>query len=107
VQTLTIELTASSINHGRIYFEPSHIGFFPRDALGEREGEGDKGSHVRFHTDVDVFDTDIRRFSSQRLSPRVSFKRYLKAVGAKPGDSLKVTRRSERDYEVEYIGRRG
>ena len=105
MQTLTIELITSSINNGRIYFDPCHIGFFPRDALGDREGDGDKGSHVRFHTDVEVFDTDIRRFSSKRLSPRSSFKRYLNAVGAKPGDFLKVTRRSERDYDVEYIGR--
>lgn len=103
MQTVTIELIASSIDHGRIYFESSHVGFFPRDSLGDREGDGEKGSDVRFHTDGDVFSTDIRRSSGQRLSPRSSFKRFLKAVGARPGDKLKITRRSERDYEVEYL----
>lgn len=103
MQVREIELIDASIEHGRIYFPSSDIKFFPADALADREGDGHKGNPVVFRAGGEPFETDVRISSGQRISPRASFSRYLKSVRAEAGDKLKVTRTSEREYDIEYL----
>jgi hypothetical protein len=105
LQTRDIELIKSSITNGRIYFPSTDIKFFPADSLADRKGDGHKGKPVLFRAGGEEFETDIRISSGQRISPRSSFGRYLKAVAAQPGDRVRVTRTSEREYSVDYLGR--
>lgn len=97
-----IELIDSSIENGRIYFPNDGSEFFPADSLGDRAGGGAKGLRVRFVAGDFVFETDIRKFSAVRLSPRKSFAAYLKSVQAGVGDLLHVQRVADREYKVEF-----
>lgn len=105
MQTREIEVIQSSVDNGRIYLPSTDIKFFPADALADRKGDGHKGNSVVFRAAGESFETDIRLSSGQRISPRASFSRYLKSVRAEAGDKLKVTRASEREYEIEYMGK--
>ncbi|MBS0406705.1 MAG: hypothetical protein JSS17_10200 [Proteobacteria bacterium] len=93
------------MNNGRLYFPSTDICFFPADALADRKGDGHKGNPVVFHANGEPFETDVRISSGQRISPRASFSRYLKSVRADAGDKLKVTRTSDREYEIEHQGK--
>jgi len=102
---IEIELPESSINNGRIYFPRSNDSFFPSDALSERSAVDPAARKVKFTTDKSfTCETDIRKMSLVRLSPRSSFMRYLNSVNAKAGDWLRVERRTDREYFVEYLG---
>lgn len=106
-----ITLSEATVDYGHISF--SKIGdsdFFPRDCFGDHGLKGSKGDSVVFKClakDVDAFiekvETDIRLMNGDRLSPRRSFQRYLRQVGARPGDTLLVTRTQEREYRVEHV----
>jgi len=105
-----ITLSEAQVDYGHISF--SKIGdsdFFPRDCLGDHGRKGSKGDSVVFKClakDVDAsIETDIRLMNGDRLSPRRSFQRYLRQVGARPGDTLLVTRTQEREYRVEHVRR--
>jgi len=99
-----IELIGSTIRNGRIYFSSHDIKFFPSDSFGDRERGKHKGKPVLFDFGDNNIETDIRISSSTRISPRSSFASFLKSVGAKEGEFLRVTRTSEREYSVEYLG---
>jgi hypothetical protein len=99
-----IALIRSTIDNGRIYFQPSDMKFFPSNAFGDREGDGHKGTPVVFRAAGVDLETDIRISSGERLSPRCSFGAFLKNVGAVEGGILRVTRTADREYLVEYIG---
>jgi hypothetical protein len=77
--------------------------FFPDDAFGGR-GSVEIGAPVRLHFDRLVYETDIRVKSQALVSPRKRFTGYFKAHQAKPGDKVRITRISERDYELTFIG---
>ena len=103
MQTQEIELIQSSITNGRIYFPTTAAKFFPADSFGDRKSDGHKGVPVTFTAGEFSFTDHIRVLSGQRFSPRSSFKRYLVSVGAKAGDKLRVTRTSEREYQVSHL----
>jgi len=104
VQVREIELIPASLENGRIYFPSTDIKFFPANAMADRETDGHKGDPVVFRAGGEVFETDIRISSGQRISPRRDFRRYFKKIGAQAGARLKVVRVAEREYEVEYLG---
>ena len=97
-----IELIESTIRHGRIYFSANDINFFPSDSFADRESDGHKGKDVCFDLDGKNLESDIRISSGQRISPRRSFARYLKLIGATEGGKLRITRTSDRNYTVCY-----
>ena len=101
---IDIKLIESSIRYGRIYFSSTDCDFFPKDSFGDREGDAGEGKPVEFIAGGETYDTDIRVSSSIRLSPRKSFASFLKLVCAVKGATLRITRISERQYTVDYLG---
>ena len=99
-----IELIDSSIKNGRIYFPSTDIKFFPSDSFSDREREGHKGKPVVFRAAGIIFESEIRVYSGQRISPRRDFRRFFAAVFAKAGAKVRVTRIANREYELEYLG---
>ena len=99
-----VELIGSTIRNGRIYFSTADVKFFPSDAYADREGDGHAGVPVFFLCDGLKIKTDIRIISATRLSPRCSFTQVLKRVGAIEGAFFRVTRATEREYNVKYLG---
>jgi hypothetical protein len=97
-----IELNDSSITNGRIYFSASDKAFFPSDSFGTRDGE-EKGDAVTFDIVGEQVSSDIRLVSGQRISPRKSFARFIKALKAKSGDKWRVTHVDKRRYKIEPI----
>ena len=102
MDTRDITLIQSTIDHGHIVFARSDESFFPRDAIGDR-GRGARGVPVFFSARDSTIESDIRIMSGVRLSPRTSFMPYLKAVRARAGDLLHITRIGDREYLVEYV----
>lgn len=103
MKTRDITLIQSTIDHGRIIFPRSDEDFFPADSLGDRASSGNKGTTVTFRAGDFAYNTDIRISSSERLSPRSSFMRFLRAVDARAGDTLRVSRVAHREYLVEHV----
>jgi hypothetical protein len=100
-----IELIGSSIRNGRIYFSASDSEFFPGDSFGDRGRNSSRGTPVEFVTTGGwCCLTDVRVSSGVRLSPRRSFMPFITAARAREGARLRVTRVSERQYQVEYLG---
>lgn len=104
LQSREIVLIESTIQYGRIYFSTADAKFFPADSYGDRKGGGHKGVPITFAGESYIFETYIRISSGQRLSPRKSFAKYLKSVGAIEGGRLRITRIAERAYSLEYLG---
>lgn len=52
---------------------------------------------MTFIAGAQVYECDIRRSTSVRLSPRSSFAQFLKEVGALADGQLQVTRTAERE----------
>jgi hypothetical protein len=99
-----IEIIGSTIRNGRVYFSSSDVNFFPADSFGDRAGDGHKGNPVEFVAGNNIYRTDIRVSSGERLSPRKSFAPFLREVGAVEGALLRVHRVADRTYRVEYLG---
>lgn len=99
-----IPLIRSSIDNGRLYFQPTDVKFFPANSYGDRAGDGHSGVPVVFRAAGHDYETDIRISSGQRLSPRSSFAAFLKTVAAVEGAMLRVTRTADREYQIEYLG---
>lgn len=97
-------ITQSSVDNGRIYFSSDDVAFFPSDVLGGRGKDEHASSTVSIQAGGVTHETDIRHSSSVRISPRKSFKAWLKAVGAAEGDNARLHRISERQYRIEYLG---
>lgn len=102
MQKREIEVTQSSIDNGRIYFPIADKNFFPADSLSERNSSEHKGLDVTFIAGTKEYVGPIREYSGQRLSPRRSFARYLKEVGARAGDKLIIVRTGDRLYQVAH-----
>lgn len=103
---LQIELSKSTVKNGRIYFPIAEIKFFPADSLSERESGGHKGADVTFVAGRHRYAGPVRIYSSKRLSPQRSFAEFFSDVGADVGDTVVVTRVSEREYEVQHVASR-
>ncbi|NYT79047.1 hypothetical protein H0A71_18825 [Alcaligenaceae bacterium] len=97
-------ITQSSIDNGRIYFSSNDIDFFPADSLGGRGKDEHASATVSIQAGNITQETDIRHSSSVRISPRKSFKAWLKEIGATDGDKARLYRISERQYRIEYPG---
>ena len=97
-------ITQSSIDHGRLYFESVPSGFFPSDAVGGRGADEHAPSKVNIVAGADAIDTDIRQSSAVRLSPRRSFKQWLRSVGAVAGGTAQLVRTAEHSYSLQYKG---
>ena len=120
-----ITLSEATLDYGHITFsKKGDSDFFPKDCFGDHGLNGSKGDSVVFKclvSDVDAFirraerglpteaeweiESDVRVMHGDRLSPRRSFQRYLRQVGARTGDTLLVTRTQEREYRVEHVRR--
>jgi hypothetical protein len=105
MNSVEIDLIQSSIDNGRIYFSRSDVSFFPKDALSERAADDSSTRTVTFIAGPFTFETTIRKSSNVRLSPRKTFAPYLKSVRAEAGDRLRIEKRADREYIVEYLGR--
>jgi hypothetical protein len=104
VASREIELTASTIDNGRIYLSTTDRPFFPKDSFGDRKKSGHKGNPVIFRAGAFVFEDHVREYSGTRISPRPDFSKYFKSVGAKVGGRLRITQVGAREYELEYLG---
>jgi len=108
IGTFVVIEIISSVERGAIYFSISTRHFFPEDSIAkDRKGinnGGIKGTDVLFvatvGSDKYEYKTDIKTSSGLKISPRKSFARYFKAIGAKIGDKFKITRISLREYEI-------
>ena len=98
-----IALIESSIINGRIYFPSTDIKFFPADAFADREISGHKGNVVLFYVGGKKLETDIGICSGKRISPRKSFAFFFREVSAKSGEVLKISRLSDREYQIEQL----
>lgn len=94
-------LTGSSLRNGRIYFKATDSDFFQVDKLRDRSGET-IGISVDIQTQGQVHATDIRKLSNQRIGPRKSFKQWFRAINAKEGATLRLTRIEYRRFSLEY-----
>lgn len=99
-----IEIIGSTIRNGRIYFHSSDSSFFPADSFGDRLRTGGRGVPVQFVAGGDVFESDIRDISTVRISPRKSFAIFLKSVRAEAGKMLRITKISNREFRIDYLG---
>lgn len=100
-----ITLIQATVDNGRIYFPSTDLKFFPADCYGDRVGDGHKGTPVVFRAAGLEIETDIRISSAHRLSPRSSFAAFLKQVCAVEGAVVRVTRTSEREYQLDYLAK--
>lgn len=97
-------ITKSSLGNGRIYFEGVFQDFFPTDIIGGRGGDEHATGKVTFDAAGEVVETDIRMSSSTRLSPRKSFRHWIRSQQAAEGGKARLHRVSERSYLIEYLG---
>lgn len=97
------EITGSTLRNGRIYISASLAAFFPSDSLGARGGGGPRGLPVTIVANGEEYQTDIRLSSGRRISPRSSFARFLRAVGATEGQRLRLTRTDDRRYVLDVL----
>lgn len=97
-------ITQSSIDNGRIYFSSSDTAFFPSDSLGGRGKDEHASAIITIEAGNVSLETDVRHSSSLRISPRKSFKTWLKDMEANDGDRARLHRISERVYRIEFLG---
>src|SRR5690606_1645765 len=83
------EITGATLRNGRIYFSASVTDFFPADSLAERGGNGPRGVPVTIVAGGEEYRTDMRLLSWQRIGPRSSFARFLRASKASEGQRLR------------------
>ena len=99
----TFELTQPMIEHGYLDFSSDIKSMFPGDCFGTREAT-EQGSKVEIRYGGSSVETDIREKSSKTLSPRHRFGAWLKtSLGARPGDQMKLTKLSDRVFELTYL----
>lgn len=97
-------ITQSSIDNGRLYFEGVPKGFFPEDAVGGRGADEHAPMTVCILAGGEFVDTDIRVSSAVRLSPRKSFRQWLRSVRAVAGGTTQLVRTADRTYGLQYKG---
>lgn len=103
MQYIDFSITQSSIHNGRLYFDAAHRSFFPEDTLGGRSATEHAHGAVAFEANGELFETDIR-VNTSRISPRKSFKSWLKSVGAADGSKARLHKLAERHFKLEYLG---
>ena len=86
-----------------IYFDAGHVTFFPTDAIGGRGGNEYASGMVTIEAADRTVDTDIRQSSTERVSPRKSFKIWMTSVGAVDGGTARLHRVSDRQSKLEYL----
>ena len=104
MEHIDFTIIKSSIDNGRIYFDACHRGFFPSDVIGGRGEEEHARATVTIEAAGEAFDTDVRISSSARISPRKSFRNWLRSVGARDGAQARLHRLADRRYRLEYLG---
>lgn len=102
-QFIETAITGATLRNGRIYFSASLASFFPADSLGARGGNGPHGVQVTIVAGGEEHETDIRLSSGQRISPRRSFARFLRASKASEGQRLRLIRIGERRFALECV----
>ena len=93
-------INQSSIDNGRIYIDATHKALFGNLRLGTRSTR-DVGDLVTIEAGANTHETDIRASSSVTLSPRSSFKAYLKSVDAQVGAEFRLIEIGPRRYRLE------
>lgn len=97
-------ITKSSIDNGRIYFDAIELNFFPDDATGGRSGDELAINKIVIHAAGQVIETDIRFSSNVRLSPRKSFRKWMRSQQVLEGGRARLHRVADRSYNLEYLG---
>ncbi|MCQ9377750.1 hypothetical protein [Methyloversatilis sp. XJ19-49] len=100
---IDFNITQSSIDNGRLYLDAAHRSFFPEDCLGGRGTTEHAHGAVAIEANGELFETDIR-VNTSRISPRKSFKSWLKSVGAVTGKTVRLHKLAERHFKLEYLG---
>jgi hypothetical protein len=97
-------LTAVCIRDGNFDFPNSAetTTFFPADTYATRK-KHPQGRPVNLKVDAEVRPTDIRVKSSRWISPRARYGAVMKRLKCKPGDKVRIYRRGEREYELEFF----
>jgi hypothetical protein len=95
-------LTGPSLRCGRIYFSMEDADFFQVDKLSERSSKAG-GVCVEIHVGDQTHATDIRFLSSRRIGPRKSFQNWFRAINAREGATLRLTRIGYRRFNLEYL----
>lgn len=96
-------LTGASLRKGRIYFSASDTPFFGVERLGDRPGK-EPGTPVEIQAHGETVTTDKRQARGVHIGPRESFASWFRAIRAKEGETLRLTRLGERRFELEYLG---
>ena len=104
MQHIDFTIIQSSIDNGRIYFDACHRAFFPSDTIGGRGEDEHARATVSIEAAGEASETDIRISSSTRISPRKSFRNWLRSVGAHDGAQARLHRLADRRYKLEYLG---
>lgn len=96
-------ITKSSIDNGRIYFEGVDRNFFPADAIGGLSADQHALGKIVIEAAGQIVETDIRYSSSVRLSPRKSFRQWMRSQQAVEGGRARLHRVTDRDFKLEYL----
>lgn len=101
---IDFDIVQSSVDNGRIYFSSAHTNFFPTDALGGRGKDNHAPNTIHIDAAGTEVETDIRHSSAVRISPRKSFKLWLRSNNATNGTKGRLYRLGERQYRLQYLG---
>ncbi len=104
MQYIDFVITQSSLDNGRIYFEASQKDFFPAESIGGRGAHEHAATQVHIDAAGDLIETDIRISSAVRISPRKSFRAWLRSQQAVDGGKARLHLVSEGSYKLEYLG---
>lgn len=97
-------ITQSSLDNGRIYFEIFHTSFFPSDVIGGRGANELAPAQIAIDAAGQNVATDIRISSNVRISPRKSFRAWMRSQHAIAGGKARLHYVDKRNYKLEYLG---
>jgi hypothetical protein len=103
---IDVSLTANGIKHGYLDIPATFSFFFPMDSFGGR-GKDERGAEVELRYRGQSRMTDIRVKSSITISPRVRFFSYFSMLGAKPGDTLRISQIDDRTFDLIHLPKEG
>ena len=96
-------ITKSSLDNGRIYFETSHTSFFPSDVIGGRGSNEYAPAQISIDAAGKKINTDIRISSSVRISPRKSFRSWMRSEQVVAGGKARLHSIDKRNYIPEFL----
>ena len=103
LQSITVALTASMLNHGYIDLPMAAKDLFPPDCFGSR-AEGDESGQVELIYGAHRAQSDIRIKSAKTISPRRRFTAWLRTeLAANAGDRIRIEKTEERVYTLVYL----